>query len=134
MKVLTYTYQKVNNYYSVETERAGDQVYKNLCQNDIFLKESKGIHILKIRVKNKYPFVRVILRQLIPNEIWFGKFPNSDDLVIIKGIVENKSYKIYIIQNQWRYRFLFLDLININPGILSYNKPTSLPYKGNNYD
>lgn len=124
MKILTYTYRKVNNHYSVDTENVGTPVYNNLGRSDIFLKESKGINILKIRVKNRYPFVRVILKSLISNEIWFGKFPNSDDLIIFKIAKNNESFNIYIKENHWKYRFLFLGIINTTPKILSsYNKP-----------
>ena len=125
MKIIEYKYRKENNYYSVDIKSTEPLLYNNLGQNDIFLKEVEGNYILKIRVKNKYPFLRILFKSLIPNEIWFSKFPNSDDIIIIRGIAENKSYKIYIIQNQWRYRFLFLELINTNPEILSSynNKP-----------
>jgi hypothetical protein len=124
MKTLIYTYRKVDNYYSVEIESSDTSIYNNLGENDLFLKEVKGNNILKIRVKNKYPFVRVLFKPLIPSEIWFGKFPNSDDLIIFKMTENNESFNIYIKENHWKYRFLFLGIINTNPEILSsYNKP-----------
>lgn len=114
-----YCYRKVKRYYSPEIKSKSLKTYNNIGQNDIFLKEVKGNHILKIRVQNKYPFVRIILKQLIADEIWFGKFPNSDDLIILKTSKENNSFNIYVFRNQWKYRFLKLDIINTSPQILS---------------
>ncbi len=119
-----YCYRKVKRYYSPEIKSKSFKTYNNIRQNDIFLKEVKGNHILKIRVQNKYPFVRIILKQLIADDLWFGKYPNSDDIIIIKEIDVTESFKVYVIQNQWRYRFLLLDMIYTNPKILSYNKPS----------
>lgn len=122
MKVSIYNYRKVGNYYSAEIKNSDSLIYNNFGRNDIFLKESKGNYILKIRTKNKYPFVRILLKQFIANELWVGKYPNSDDLIIFKTTENIKNINIYIKKGHWGYRFLFLGMRNSNPEILSYNK------------
>ena len=82
--------------------------------NDIFIRNENENIKLKIKTKNRYPFLRINFQIVIPKEIWFAKFPNSDDLIILKKMYSNE-YAIYCYQNQWRYRFIFLSSLKSNP-------------------
>ncbi len=122
MNAIIYIYRKEKNY-SVKTENIATQIYNDFKNHEIFFKEARENKVLKIRVRNKRPIFKVILKPLIASRIWFAKFPNSEDLLILKTELNNKPFEIYIKKNHWKYRTLELDMILANPETLfSYNK------------
>ena len=57
------------------------------------------------------------------NNIWFGKSPNSKDLILVEQFDNIESYEIYVFTEHWKYRFLILGLIQANTKIdCIYNK------------
>lgn len=109
----TSTYVHIHKYkYCILFEN------ENKCigfeNNYIFIRNANENIKLKIKTKNRYPFLRINFQVIIPKEIWFAKFPNSDDLIILKKMFLNE-YEIYCFQNQWKYRFIFLSSLKSNP-------------------
>lgn len=86
----------------------------NKLGNEIYIRNRNQILNTKIRTSKKYRFQRIRFNMLIEKDnVWFAKYPNTDDLMIIKKESQN-LYTLYFYLNQWKYRFLFLGNIKSN--------------------
>lgn len=115
MKSEKYTYIKDNKSYSVGNKIKDKIIYENLGNKNVFIKNKNNKIILKIKTNKKFKFLRIYFKILTLDNIWFGKFPDSEDLILLKVIEENMHYDVIIFQNEWKHRFMFLDLITSNP-------------------
>ena len=117
MEPIKHSYKKENNYYVFRFENNNDEMYKRFRGNNILIKKKNENIILKIKANRKFKFLRIYFKILTLDNIWFGKFPNSEDLILLKVIEENMHYDVLIFQNEWKHRFMLLDLITSNPNI-----------------
>lgn len=116
MEILRTEYQKSDKRKFIFTKGSKIKPFKN---KDLFIRERNKDLILKVRTKRKYPFERIIFKNLIENKVWFGKYRNDENLFFIKKIGNKILFFIFV--NQRKYEILLVDLIRLNPSIL-YNK------------
>ena len=108
MKSISLSYLKVENRYSMLSKNSSKNIYKNFGENDLFLKIANGNCIVKIRINNKCGFPRIVFKHLKSIDVCVAKFPNSDDLLILKKDDSNSSFTIDIYKKSWKYRTLII--------------------------
>jgi hypothetical protein len=114
--------KKCSNNFIAQFRDSESYRYKYFKNNGLLLKKENDIVVLKIRLKRKYHFKRIEFKN-IKNNIWFGKSPNSKDLILVEQFDNIESYEIYVFTEHWKYRFLILGLIQANTKIdCIYNK------------
>lgn len=116
MKSIKHIYKKENNYYTIGIEKKDKILYKKIRKKVFIKKKNKNV-ILKIKINKKYKFLRIYFKILILDNIWFGKFSDTEDLILLKEIELDKHYDLIIYQSEWQHRFMLLDLIKSNPNI-----------------
>lgn len=116
MEILRNEYRKSDKSKFIFNKGTKIKPFKN---KDLFIRERNNELILKIRTKRKYPFKRIIFKNLIENKLWFGKYENDENLFFIKKIGKRILFFVFI--DQRKYEILLVDLIRLNPSIL-YNK------------
>lgn len=107
-------FEKTNKFLvSFKDERSINRI-----GNEIYIRNRKQILYTKIRTSEKHKFQRIHFNILIEKDnVWFAKYPYTDDLMIIKKESHN-NYTLFFYSNQWKYRFLFLGNIKSNLNIL----------------
>lgn len=114
--------KKHSNNFNVQLNITEGYLCEYFGNNSMMLKKENDVLILKIRLRRKYQFSRIIFKK-IAHSIWFGKSPNSEDFILINQLDNLKSFEIYIFPKQWKYRLLILGIIQMNNKIdCIYNK------------
>lgn len=107
MESLSYTFHKKEKRYFL-SDKNQEPFYDKLKIKEFRLSKKDEKLTLKIRIKRKYQFQKIIFKHIKSLDIWFSKFPDTNDLMILKKHKKNNSATLNIYVDQWNYRPLII--------------------------
>ena len=120
MRRIFHVYKKEKKHYSIWFENEDDLIYNKLGESDVIIKNFGTRVILKIIDEKDNKSNKIFFERIIKKKYWYGKYNGTDDLIILNRQKRENCYSVNILENQWKYRLLIIDLIVHDR--YSYNK------------
>lgn len=105
MATLQIHYRLTKRHKYLINQKQKNDSYEFFKHKDIFVRFYESYSKLKIRTPKKYPFKRIKLFKKVKNNLWIGKIPNSEDLIIIE---KRNNFDLHIIIHEGESKHLTL--------------------------
>jgi len=105
MAILEIRYRLTKGHKYLINQRQKNDYYEFFKNKDIFVRFYENYAKLKIRTPKKYPFKRIKLFKKVKGNLWIGKIPNSEDLIILE---KRNNLDLYIIIHEGESKHLTL--------------------------
>lgn len=101
----------------------------NLAVKELRIRKSRQQHYLvrlpKFGKKKNFLQPLIKLYQIESTNQWFGKLPDSDDLIYLN--CEDLTFNLFIFKTQWKYRLLLITMLSERAYVLNNNNLIQLP-------
>ncbi len=112
MKILTFQNEGVRKaVFSLKDKN----ILENTTEEKLLIRKKGTQYILKVKPKTKSnkTFKRIPLKNYSVSHVWFTQFPSKEDLFFFRYDSNGNKYLMKIFKNQWKYRFLLLNIISL---------------------